>query len=296
LFLVVLAAGIFFGWVAYRVRQFHEQAAFIADLRSRGFSIETEPVANELFWRALVGDAAVQVHAAVLWSANEAGLPIIGPRSEEFTMLKHWRAVESLVLSGSTVTDDSVQVIRRLTTLRSLSLQHTAVTDKAIELLQGLPHLDTLRIVNETYLDQRGAERAPGHLTTNAIRTIADIDGLETLDLYMVPASSDVLMTLAERLPNLTTVHLDRASVTNQGLTAIGRLTRLKQLWLNDNPAITDDGLPSLCALAQLEQLRLERTSVTAPAIKKCASCLPNLYPDWGPDAWKVILGSFTSL
>jgi hypothetical protein len=60
LFLLILAAGIFFGWVAYRVRQFHEQGTMIAGLRERGFRVVVEPVSHEWLWRRLVGDLAVQ--------------------------------------------------------------------------------------------------------------------------------------------------------------------------------------------------------------------------------------------
>src|SRR5688500_4391316 len=55
LFLAVFVAATFFGWVAYRVRQFHDQDRFIADLRARGFRIRTEAVACEWFWRPFVG-------------------------------------------------------------------------------------------------------------------------------------------------------------------------------------------------------------------------------------------------
>jgi hypothetical protein len=106
LFLVVLAAGIFCGWVAYRVRQFHEQAAFIADLRSRRFrQIDTEPVVNEWFWRPLVGDAAVQMKTA--WLVGD--LPdngSFGPNTEDFERMDAWTHLKSLQLYGATVTDE----------------------------------------------------------------------------------------------------------------------------------------------------------------------------------------------
>jgi len=78
------------------------------------------------------------------------------------------------------------------------------------------------------------------------------------------------------RLPNLTRLHLDRTSVTDDGLAQLQSLTQLEYLNLYGTK-VTDAGMGHLAKLANLRQLYVWRTKVTPEAIARLQSQVPRL-------------------
>jgi len=100
--------------------------------------------------------------------------------------------------------------------LRVLGLSHTAVSDEGIKKLTSL-NLTELDVSFTAIGDQ-------------GIKQVAEIDGLEVL-------------------------HITRTGVTDAGMASVGKLRRLRKLYINDNELLSPKCLVGLTNLRQLELL-----------------------------------------
>ena len=83
------------------------------------------------------------------------------------------------------------------------------------------------------------------------------------------------LAKLAPVSQGLVDVNLGATAVTDAGVANLGKMPRLKKLWLNGT-GITDTGLDSIKGLGELEYLNLYGTQVTDEGLKKLSG-LKNL-------------------
>lgn len=67
---------------------------------------------------------------------------------------------------------------------------------------------------------------------------------------------------------------MGQTKVTDAALKTVGRLPKLKQLWLNET-VVTDKGLQELANLKALRELHLEGSKVTAAGVAKLKKQLP---------------------
>jgi hypothetical protein len=199
LFLVVLAAGIFFGWVAYRVRQFHEQTEFIADLRDRGFRVVVEPVANEWLWRRLVGDLAVQVSEGYLANYDPVSRTYSGPTRDEMEQIAQWDSVRSLTLAGTHITDESLARLESLTRLEMLKLLQSNITDEGTKSLLVLTNLKELEINGGIrYPRKQNEPLNPLSISSEGLRRIVLLPNLVRLHLGPGRFTDDDLALIAD--------------------------------------------------------------------------------------------------
>jgi hypothetical protein len=271
LLLAVLAASIFCGWVAYRVRQFHEQAAFIADLRERGFRIETEPVRNE-FWRPLAGDDAVEVRMAILRSRGPGG-EFFGPTFDDLDKIRGWTGILAIWMYGNCVTDETFAAVRNFRDLRTIMLFDTAISDSALEHLQELPHLTHLRIENTT----ADNEHAFGSFAPAAGQHIAGSQTLDALHLFGVPMDDKGLHSITTNIPGLKALSLVNCNLTDDCLAEFHRLQSLTKLCISNNANVTDDGLRHLYGLKSLNFLDATRTQVSQEGTEELRAHVPSL-------------------
>jgi hypothetical protein len=87
---------------------------------------------------------------------------------------------------------------------------------------------------------------------------------------------TDTGLTVVEKFPNLTRLHLDRTAITDAGITRLARLSHLEYLNLYGTK-ITDAGLTSLAGLANLRGLYIWQTGVTPQGIDRLKASLPRL-------------------
>ena len=71
------------------------------------------------------------------------------------------------------------------------------------------------------------------------------------------------------------------ASVDDDQLAAIAEFTNLKQLWLNGDISISDEGLEHLKRLQRLRELSLGDAPVSAQAVKGLRQSLPDCDITW---------------
>jgi len=271
LFLVVLAAGIFFGWVAYRVRQFHEQAAVIADFRSRGFGIETAPVSQAWFWRTVAGDAAVNVKWADLLVQTPNGSSVSGPSIEDLKRIRTWTSIGSLQCYGSNVNDNTITVVCNFRKLHTLRLLDTAITGAGLEQLESLSNLATLSI---SYHSQDSSGDC-NSLNDGFIRLIGTAKPFVNIQVMGIHIREDVLGNIAAHCTDLKGLDLEKCGVNDRGLAHLQRLSRLHWLGLPGNASITDNGLRQLYGLHSLKTLILSQTSVSENGVRLLRKRLP---------------------
>jgi Leucine-rich repeat (LRR) protein len=165
--------------------------------------------------------------------------------------------VEYLTLGGLEMTDERMQRLDGLETLRLMVLDSTAVTDAAIESLQeSIPDLQVFKS------ERRAIEFLDG---TAAVTHLVDLDAPDWL-----PAAIDVA--------HLKSVEfVDTEDVTEPIFEHIARLPRVEVVVLG-GVEVTDDHLERLSEMTSLRGLVLDSTTVTDEGIESLREALPELY------------------
>jgi hypothetical protein len=244
LFLVVLAAAVFCGWVAYQARLLKKQYAWF----KYHPNVTLKPLSNEWFWRPLVGDAAVTVRRIVIGRELDA---------KTFDWVKGWTEAEALLLGGRHITDQSLRFVRGLDQLTFLALENTAVTD------EGTRHLAHLRGLKGLYVchDRDGLIASPD-ITDAALSNLVQGKNLDEFGVTG-PITDEGLLMIVSHCPNLVSLRLEGSRITNKGVAALLRLKKLSHLSLTDSPFIDDADDRELAAVSRLRQVSLEGTRVT---------------------------------
>ncbi|MEO2030482.1 MAG: hypothetical protein ABGZ35_00205, partial [Planctomycetaceae bacterium] len=132
--------------------------------------------------------------------------------------------IHELDLSGSAVTDGTLQRIAKHSTIVSLDLSNTAVTEIVIRYLSELNQLTELKL-----------------------QYCSNVD--------------DIALNEVSRIGSLRRLDISHTEITDVGLSHISRLVGLKQLNVRGNQ-ISDNGVEKIAALPQLVSLGLQQTNV----------------------------------
>ncbi|KAI3355383.1 hypothetical protein L3Q82_018218 [Scortum barcoo] len=158
-----------------------------------------------------------------------------------------------------------VSALANLSSLQTLNLDGTEVTENSLEHLASHPSLSSLSL--------GGISVADGN------QALQIISGLKLTHLTLPGRHSvtDGGLSFLSRLCLLLELDLtDYTQVTDQGVSQLSTMTRLKKLSLS-NTQVTDAGLPSLRGLQELQELCLDRTAVTSRGVAELITCLPHL-------------------
>jgi Leucine-rich repeat (LRR) protein len=180
-------------------------------------------------------------------------------RDIDLNQLKGLTKLQSLSLSGTSVTDEGLQQLKGLTSLRHLDLSKTKVTDTGLKALQALTSLQTLSL-SETFV------------TDSGLVNIKGLTGLQALDLSNL---HEVVTRTLVRSPGPRTMQARLGSIvivtkrlTDEGLAHLKVLRKLQRLDLSNNK-LTDACLGHLSSLASLQRLNLSGTAVTGLGLKQ---------------------------
>ncbi len=249
----------------------------------------------------------------VLFGATDVGLPCLSklPALRNVTvdggsisagnlaLLQEMASLEELYLDNTPKMDALLGSLPELPRLKKLTLG-TGLTDEGLLCLRMLPSLEALMI-------------GPSRITGTGLATLTNIPSLRVLELHQadLPAPQDWAalgkLSLLERLElmhtrsKVTDAHvaglvdlealedltlsaivvrdrqaIARLDVTDEGLTHLAKLKRLKRLSLTGAP-ITDEGLQKLATLPQLERLELWACGVTEQGLEQLKQKLPAL-------------------
>ncbi|KAM4718720.1 uncharacterized protein FYW61_016450 [Anableps anableps] len=196
--------------------------------------------------------------------------------------------LSQLSLNQTAVTEASLAVLPTcVPQLRLLSIKQTKVKD--ISALAEMSSLQTLNL-NGTGVTEASLENISTHPTLSSLslggisvkdgnQALKIVSGLKLTHLTL-PGRHTVTdggLAFLCRLTLLSQLDLkDYTQVTDQGVSQLATMTRLKKLSLS-NTQVTDGGLPSLRGLRELQELCLDRTAVTSRGVAELITCLPQL-------------------
>jgi hypothetical protein len=153
-----------------------------------------------------------------------------------------------LDLEASAVGDDGIAALAGLESVEDISLKRTGIGDAAFAALARMPNVKHIRAA-QTYVSDAGLEHLKGKAN------------LVVLDLRDCPTISDAGLAHLAGLSKLRDLKVWGSQITSAGMEAIGKLTGLRVLSLQDT-AVSDDGMAKLKNCGQLEQLILMRSPV----------------------------------
>lgn len=223
-------------------------------------------------------------------------------------MLVDFKYLQTIDLSSTPITDDSVAPLKEMTQLKGIALCATAVTDRSLEYLSGHQEMRVVRL-RRTQISNYGLAILGGmrHLKTLDLRGtritdggLAHLSGLEDLEYLDVShtAVGNAGLAHLRRMSRLTRLVLSVTAVRDAGLEDLSELRALKTLLLFqvdisdvgirhlegltnletldlESTRITDAGLESLARLPALRHLYLSHTAVTQAGLQKLHETLP---------------------
>jgi len=218
--------------------------------------------------------------------------------------LKNIKALKSINISGTKVTNEGLNQLMELGNLRNLYIRDTAINDDGVIQLKGLTQLKILDITDSKITDvgyKELKEALPDckiigyeHITKRFVitqefkethkwlvdrfgfeYTLWDLTTIEELNLRGTDITDEELVHLKE-LKTLRSLSLSGTKITDEGLAEIGELTHLEELYLT-NTQVTDNGLEHLKKLEKLGLLFVGETKITDSGLDHLTPALKNL-------------------
>lgn len=169
-------------------------------------------------------------------------------------------AEPNLVIFFDGAEDDDLAMIREWTSLEYLELDSTKLTD------DGLEHVAQLRSLKQLCLEKRTRPRVLRIVGPRSQWTDRD---RQTRDRSAI---GDAGVAHICRLKTLQWLELDATSIGDEGASAISELGHLRKLSLNDT-LVGDAGVRHFSRLLELQQLQLDGTSVGDSGAKALMHC-----------------------
>ena len=166
---------------------------------------------------------------------------------EDLALLKRMTNLQRLSLGRTKISDSGLKHIAELTSLKEVRLYDTQIGDA------GLQHLMSLRQLESLYLSNT-------KVTAKGLTRLAGLKALTDIKLENTRVGDDVLRVLANH-PLLEDISLAKTLVTDSGLTQLAKLTKLKRLDLQFTK-VTEAGVKMLQT-----SLPMCRIKVTKPDI-----------------------------
>jgi hypothetical protein len=176
------------------------------------------------------------------------------------------QGLRSLGLSGLEVDDSLLKYLNNAVNLEVLAVPYTTITDDTLE---KIPDIRTLR-----RLDLTGTK-----VTDAGLPYAGKLIALEDLQLGGTVISNDGLKHLQHH-PSLSYLNLVSTNITDEGLAHISSIRNLKSLALSSTQ-VTDAGFAHLVKLKRLKNLFLKGTRVSADGVERFRKALPTCNVDW---------------
>lgn len=174
------------------------------------------------------------------------------PTPELVRHLRVFPRLMSLSIRRGTITDGAFEELAKLENFRTLNLTETKITDEGFAKLATFKKLEGLHLRNET-------------VTTTGLLNLGKSPHLRSLFLNNIRPTPEILAGLKELNLRYVTFSLERAN--DQELAAIGTLTNVFSLRLEDSPDVTNDGLATLSNLP-LHTIDISGTSISDDGLR----------------------------
>lgn len=180
---------------------------------------------------------------------------------------------------GFNVTNKGLAVFKELPQLRVLMMQDAAnVDDGAMEHLAGLDGLTNLDMTGTSVEDPGLAALAGKKIKDLRLRnTLVEGTGLDQLEAAYETLTyldlnesfaTDEGLAQAASFKNLETLLVWQTDVTDEGLSVLSELPKLKKLMLKACSDVTDAGMPAVAKVESLVDLDLSETTVSDEGLK----------------------------
>ncbi|MAG32759.1 MAG: hypothetical protein CL908_17910 [Deltaproteobacteria bacterium] len=244
-------------------------------LRRRVAALEAtatvKPVTTEPFRRPEVITSPVDDLSASERAAFDdalAWLKEVHPRFADLTPEELWY-LRDLNFTRLSIEDEDLAMLVHLPSLKRLTLTGCSVTDQGLEHVKGLPLLE---------LGLRDTK-----VTDAGLPLVAEMRGLQRLDLNMLSGVTNEGLMHVGRLENLTFLRLNYTGTTGEGLRHLKSLSKLERLdaWA---VKVTDAQLMNVYGLPSLNHLELGATSVSKKWVDDFKAAHPTCYvrSKWG--------------
>lgn len=168
--------------------------------------------------------------------------------------LKH---LESLNLSHErSISDNALKYLAASEApLHNLNVNNTNITSYGLKYITKFP-IQKLEVQNEAAIDD------------NAGKYIAQLPGLENLQIAINPGFGDLGLSQLLGLKNLAEVDFEKTGITDRAMQIFGKLPSLRVLDVCST-AVTAAGLPYIAGLTKLEELDLKDCKLGPGALKE---------------------------
>jgi len=163
------------------------------------------------------------------------------------------RRVRSVLLNETTITDDGLVAVGKTTTLRNVDLRDCKVSNAGIAHLTGLTDLAALRLSGKS-----GAAT----VDDDALTDIAKLTKLRALALDFLWVSEEGLSKLGD-LKILEELYLAKTLVGDDAMGTLQQFPKLKKLRVAQTQ-VSNEGLAQLTVLTQLEDLDISECSLVS--------------------------------
>lgn len=207
---------------------------------------------TEVDLRETTIDDAALTHLAGLRRLRSVTLAGTGVTDAGLETLGTISTLQALDLRECKITNAGPAHLAGLTNLRTLRLSGkdggTTVDDEGLVALAKLTKLKVLGL-DFLWVSEKGLEG------------LGELQDLEELYLAQTLVDDGSLATLA-RFPRLKKLRISKTQVTGEGLTHLAKLTQLEELDLSECSQLEDDGLARLSGMTQLTRLNLWRVQI----------------------------------
>ena len=193
-----------------------------------------------------------------------------------------------LDMKGTSIGDNSLDVIVQIKPLLDLTLNRTDVHQRGLEML-AKTRLHALSVCTIN-LDEDGCKAISAIKSLQGIKTsnnhrigegvayLAKLPRLDYLDLENTNLDDDQIQSLSGAM-RLRTLILGRTHITDTGMRSLSHLKNLERLFLNST-YISDQSLDSLSSLKSLSYLNLHHCKISKAALEKFRKNMPDCYVD----------------
>lgn len=182
-------------------------------------------------------------HSAYNFEEYPANIAIQSPHTREaLSAVGSIHNVGELEIKGLTLEEPELQELSKLTTIRRLLLSSNSLNNDLMKSFPVLPEITRLYLINQRF--------------TTAPR-IGRFPNLRSIKLFATPVSDEMMTALAGCGETLEFLGLQRASVTDRGLSVLSRFPKLNNVYLVHTEASVS-GIRKLAAMQSMRSIAVD--------------------------------------
>ena len=198
------------------------------------------------------------------------------------TAIRNWKKLKRLDVRGTRIANGTLEIVSHMPQLEALDISNTQVTDNGMDMLITLTSLKELSLGQ----GRRGRAGDLGFLRVLTTLTSLDIGGAQPTPPDMggrkverppaPPVPANTIKAIAE-LKELRVLRMAYTGVSAADLKALSVLENVEKLGLEECPRVDDTALAELASWKSLKYLDLQDTKVTERGVTALRKAKPGL-------------------